>query len=628
MKISYNKDSIIITVGPPRIGKTEMLRSKFPQGSIISVEEISLALSGIHKTKTCNAPLSRKKEELSMVLEVVKARASQGLLTVVVGVRSSTLLDAINTLANTYKRPVWFMIFDVDKAVVEDNNHNSIDIKLSESDLRIAMDGAMTTREHIIKTYPNKYDIISPKNWGFVPVIKPTEYIYHEKRPFMVVGDLHGNLGAYRYFEAIAKEHSAKMYLLGDVIDYGDDSCNILEGVLNNCSVVSLLGNHEKNLISIRDKGFDMASIVTAFTYKQLLLSNKRSIEYYVNALKRWPRIAEVVFNKKKYLLSHFTLTIDPYGDKSYQYRDQEVTGGTYFNYGDGSEAIIPPEYTNVYGHLSTKNPDINQICLNCDISRDGEYIYKALLVMSGKEEIITYSTKVQPKFKYPIVKGVDDVAMFPVMGYYNDLQGAITDPMPDNPRYAYVRHASLAHKPVYDRLLRCFVSIPPKLHFEDIGPIAPEVTQLVVSVCPNNLAGITNISILPERQILITGEHKNIIGDFINVGNLTRNMKSGYTVSLVPSYKNNKICGMYYLGSGLTGLDTVPDWYLANSFNSKTSVLANLRDAGVSIPRYDIIKKESGVFTLPNMAQDDIYSVQYYCGTKLVKKHFIGGVK
>jgi serine/threonine protein phosphatase 1 len=65
----------------------------------------------------------------------------------------------------------------------------------------------------------------------------------------IVIGDVHGHYdGLMRLFDAIAPSASDSVYFLGDLIDRGPKSCQVVEFVKQS-GHVSLLGNHEQLLL-------------------------------------------------------------------------------------------------------------------------------------------------------------------------------------------------------------------------------------------------------------------------------------------------------------------------------------------------------------------------------------------
>jgi len=83
-----------------------------------------------------------------------------------------------------------------------------------------------------------------------------------EDRPVYAIGDVHGCLGLLRDLLAAIQDdaalagHGARIVLLGDMIDRGEDSAGVLELVMSLAAqgrVLPILGNHERMMLQFLD---------------------------------------------------------------------------------------------------------------------------------------------------------------------------------------------------------------------------------------------------------------------------------------------------------------------------------------------------------------------------------------
>lgn len=83
----------------------------------------------------------------------------------------------------------------------------------------------------------------------------------------IVIGDIHGHYdGLMRLFEAIAPTSDDGIYFLGDLIDRGAKSAQVLDFVQKN-GYVSLLGNHEQMLLEAFPNGKVSTPALQAWLY-------------------------------------------------------------------------------------------------------------------------------------------------------------------------------------------------------------------------------------------------------------------------------------------------------------------------------------------------------------------------
>lgn len=96
---------------------------------------------------------------------------------------------------------------------------------------------------------------------------------------FYVISDLHGCYDKYKQMlEKIQFNKDDTLYVLGDVIDRGDDGIRILLDMMQRPNVIPLLGNHEYMAYNVLKK-FNVE--ITAYNYNTHL--DRESIEMYEN---------------------------------------------------------------------------------------------------------------------------------------------------------------------------------------------------------------------------------------------------------------------------------------------------------------------------------------------------------
>ncbi|MBF2067933.1 MAG: metallophosphoesterase [Calothrix sp. C42_A2020_038] len=83
----------------------------------------------------------------------------------------------------------------------------------------------------------------------------------------IVIGDVHGHYkGLMKLMDAIAPTELDSVYFLGDLIDRGPQSAEVVSFVMEN-QYYCLLGNHEQMLVNILTQGHHPAPIVQAWLY-------------------------------------------------------------------------------------------------------------------------------------------------------------------------------------------------------------------------------------------------------------------------------------------------------------------------------------------------------------------------
>ena len=106
-----------------------------------------------------------------------------------------------------------------------------------------------------------------------------------------VMSDLHGCYDKYKQMlEKIKFNSEDTLYVLGDIVDRGDDGINILLDMMKRTNVVPLLGNHEYMAYSVLKK-FNVEK--TAYNYKTHLDSEDIEINVKINLIETFMKTYE-----------------------------------------------------------------------------------------------------------------------------------------------------------------------------------------------------------------------------------------------------------------------------------------------------------------------------------------------
>lgn len=110
----------------------------------------------------------------------------------------------------------------------------------------------------------------------------------------IVIGDVHGQYdGLIQLLEAVDPNADDQVYFLGDVIDRGSKSAQVLD-LIRRQGYVSLLGNHEQMLLSAFPNDQATTSALAAWLYSggQATLESFDSVQHLLNQLpwiRTWP---------------------------------------------------------------------------------------------------------------------------------------------------------------------------------------------------------------------------------------------------------------------------------------------------------------------------------------------------
>lgn len=141
-----------------------------------------------------------------------------------------------------------------------------------------------------------------------------------------VMSDIHGNYEKYiRALKTINLKYNDTLYVLGDVVDRGNDSCKILLDMMCRFNIIPLLGNHEFMAMSVLSElveeitedslknfnqdfltgmlsWFDNGGKSTLDEFKKLSLENRQAVLEY---LEEFELYEEITVNNQDYVLLH-----------------------------------------------------------------------------------------------------------------------------------------------------------------------------------------------------------------------------------------------------------------------------------------------------------------------------------
>ena len=207
-----------------------------------------------------------------------------------------------------------------------------------------------------------------------------------------VCSDIHGNGDAYYDLKALLTQDD-KLYIIGDVVDRGDDGIEILQDVMSDSRITLLMGNHE----SILNMGafFELHSAGSSDEIEEIISANlaidcigqeqtlrdfaelSKSVQgAIIEFLNSSPLYEEILVNGQNFLLVHGGLP--DFSDMPIEYYDEaELLFGPH-NFGEKHYDNI----TVIVGHLPTRfihgaEPDIifrkgDSIAIDCGCGMQG----------------------------------------------------------------------------------------------------------------------------------------------------------------------------------------------------------------------------------------------------------------
>ena len=150
--------------------------------------------------------------------------------------------------------------------------------------------------------------------------------------------DLHGQYDLYiKMLDDIRFSQDDHLYILGDIIDRGPKSIEILQDVMNRDNVTCLIGNHEMMMLDYLNRNRERGSFwtlsnnggtVTKRGFNKLPDQEKTCIIDYLNNL--YLQI-EIEMNGKKFLLSHSSF-LEDMGTVRWRDLDDKIVFNTVWN--------------------------------------------------------------------------------------------------------------------------------------------------------------------------------------------------------------------------------------------------------------------------------------------------------
>jgi len=212
-----------------------------------------------------------------------------------------------------------------------------------------------------------------------------------------VVSDIHGDIGLWKKLLAkIGFGGSDAMFVLGDVIDYGEDGLEILEEMSYAQNIWPVAGEHEiaarkllggfqklletgsapdASYITDMQKWMKDGGAVTLESFRALDADMKEGILEYLEDM---PLYEEVTVKGKKYFLVHSGISEFHPDDEFDAYEEEEF-------FGDSPVRSIPG-YTVIFGHEPTSGEIVRSegsVCIDCGSGKGGRLA--ALRLEDGK---------------------------------------------------------------------------------------------------------------------------------------------------------------------------------------------------------------------------------------------------
>jgi protein phosphatase len=384
LEIHLPKDSIIVLSGIPGSGKSTFAKKYFKEEQILSSDYFRKVLGGVFNIKNNLVPNQNVSNKVFDLIEnLLEERAKHGYLTVIDATNLEwSYIKQWKKIADKYKRNFFIFIFDVDvETALEWNKKRKEKVP-----------------EEIIKDFYNKYQkllnhekilelkkenrvfLINPKNEYKIIFTPISNYVLNlKKEKALIVGDLHGDLEALTKIIKIAEEKDAFLIFLGDVIDRGKDSLEVLltiKKLVEEKKAILIMGNHEENLLKALNKEATKLSPSTSYTYNKLLELDKEEILKIKNFLLNLPK---AVLLNNKYFISHALVDIDPYKDFTYQYSDFSLIRD--FPYENEEDIVNNTPFILVHGHLNKTNKQKLDNIYNLTDLHDKENHYFCLFV-------------------------------------------------------------------------------------------------------------------------------------------------------------------------------------------------------------------------------------------------------
>lgn len=173
-----------------------------------------------------------------------------------------------------------------------------------------------------------------------------------------VMSDIHGCYDEFmKMLDLIQLKEDDTLYILGDVIDRGNGSLQILDYIMSHKNIKMLLGNHEDLFLKWYEHNKFlkfcyflnwMSALPRCIFYKQFKMLKKSKQKEYVEFLKNLPLYEILKFNNEEYFLVHAGINCTK------KINEQEPKD---FLWAKGFvDAKNSSKYIIIFGHTMTKN--------------------------------------------------------------------------------------------------------------------------------------------------------------------------------------------------------------------------------------------------------------------------------
>ena len=171
-----------------------------------------------------------------------------------------------------------------------------------------------------------------------------------------VMSDIHGCYEEFlKMMDLIELKETDTLYILGDVIDRGKGSLQILDYIMSHKNIKMFLGNHEDLLLNWYDARFKLfpyiiwkASTINMVFLKQFKKLKKEEQEKYIQFLKCCKLYEIIEKNDKEYLLVHGGINFRKSLEKQKRYQILWISKDFIMNKNNTN-------YTIIFGHTSIR---------------------------------------------------------------------------------------------------------------------------------------------------------------------------------------------------------------------------------------------------------------------------------
>lgn len=126
-----------------------------------------------------------------------------------------------------------------------------------------------------------------------------------------VISDIHGHYNEFlKMLDLISFSDKDKLYILGDIIDRGPCSIEMIKYVMDKENIIMLMGNHEHMMLDYLNGCYEYDSSTWYSnggykTYDEFLYLSIEETQAISNWLANLPSMLEIIVNHQKYVLSH-----------------------------------------------------------------------------------------------------------------------------------------------------------------------------------------------------------------------------------------------------------------------------------------------------------------------------------